>query len=667
MTPQPGADQSRHVGYAAAASQSPGANALAARRQFGLRSIRHKISLGMLLTTMTALLILGTAIIVYDLGDFRERTLLDLRTQADLLGQASAAALQFDDPEVAGQQLDLLRLRPQVLAAAIYRANGERFAHYTVDGIPTTVLPELQGSAAFLIEDDRLNLSRQITFEHEILGSIWLLAHYPYHERLWRQISIVFGVAVLALAVSMLISLWIQARVTRPVLQITELAHQVIEQRNFNLRAQSTTDDEIGYLVLAFNNMLSEIGRSSVAMEASNQRLSAEVQERIEAERALRDSELRHRVLVTTLTAVVWRANANGDFFVEQPAWDRYTGQSPDNHASQGWLAVVHDEDRPELARRWRLARETVSPFSTEMRLWHAASGDYRYVNLRAVPLQGADGRTLEWMGIIDDIHERVRSSEQIRQLNADLEQRVQARTAELENANQELEAFSYSVSHDLRAPLRSIDGFSQALLEDYIQVLDESGQDYLTRVRAAAQRMGGLIDDLLKLSRVSRVELDQGTLDLSAMAEEIVAGFKESDPQREVEVRITSGLSGYGDARLLRVALENLLNNAWKYTGKRDPARIEFGMRDYQGTPSYFIQDNGAGFDMAYVDHLFGAFQRLHDARDYPGTGVGLATVQRIIRRHGGRIWAEAEVGKGAVFYFTLSPPREAAPGETS
>jgi PAS domain S-box-containing protein len=637
------------------------------KKRFGRRSIRYKLSLAILLTTMTALLVSGISIIFYDLGDYRERTFEDLRTQADLIGQASAAALQFEDPAVAEQTLALLRLRPQIRAAAIYTPDGGQFARYLSLDTPSSLLTQLPADRATRIKDGMLSLSQPIRFDNELLGTIQLISAYRFQERLLRDIGIVLGVAVLALAIAMLISHWIQARITRPVLRVTELAHSVIQQRNYSLRMTDITDDEIGYLMEVFNALLSEIGRRTEAMETSNQQLENEVKERSAAEKALRSSELRHRTLVTELTAVVWQADANGDFNADQPAWDAYTGQTPNEHRGLGWINALHQEDRAELALRWQQACELARPFAGEMRLWHAANGDYRHVNLRAVPLKGADGRTLEWIGIVDDVHERVQSSEEIRQLNSRLEQRVEERTAELANANQELEAFSYSVSHDLRAPLRSIDGFSMALLEDYDQVLDDTGRDYLNRVRGAAQRMGTLIDDLLKLSRVSRAEIDRQPLNLSDIAQDIVTELHESDPQREIDITIADGLGAYGDARLLRVVLDNLLNNAWKYTGKTAAARIEFGIRDYEGTPSFFIQDNGAGFDMAYAGRLFSAFQRLHDARDYPGTGVGLATVQRIIRRHGGQIWAQADIGKGAVFYFTLPQTQEIAEGDTT
>jgi signal transduction histidine kinase len=236
-----------------------------------------------------------------------------------------------------------------------------------------------------------------------------------------------------------------------------------------------------------------------------------------------------------------------------------------------------------------------------------------------------------------------------------ELEQRVIDRTAQLEEANKELEAFSYSVSHDLRGPLRGIDGFSQALLEDYAEALDAEGQGYLRRVRAATQRMAQLIDDLLMLSRLSRETVRVEAVDLSALARAIVAELKDTDPERRVDVRVAENMCAKGDARLLRVVLENLLRNAWKFTGKHERAKIEFGTTQSNGKPVYFVRDDGAGFDAAYMDKLFGPFQRLHGASEFEGTGIGLATVQRIIHRHGGRVWAEAAVEQGATFLFTL------------
>jgi light-regulated signal transduction histidine kinase (bacteriophytochrome) len=249
------------------------------------------------------------------------------------------------------------------------------------------------------------------------------------------------------------------------------------------------------------------------------------------------------------------------------------------------------------------------------------------------------------------------------KELNLTLEQRIKARTKQLETANKELESFSYSVSHDLRAPLRSMDGFSVALLEDYADKLDDQGKDYLHRVREASKRMAQLIEGILVLSRTTRGEMSRVTVNLSALAKTITADLHKLQPERRVECMIAPDLVVNGDAQLMRTAMENLLGNAWKFTTHCDYARIELGVLPPSGVEessqignhTYFVRDNGAGFDMTYADKLFGVFQRLHKESEYPGTGIGLATVARIIQRHGGRIWAEAKVDEGATFYFTL------------
>jgi light-regulated signal transduction histidine kinase (bacteriophytochrome) len=232
----------------------------------------------------------------------------------------------------------------------------------------------------------------------------------------------------------------------------------------------------------------------------------------------------------------------------------------------------------------------------------------------------------------------------------------LQRWAAELKEANKELDAFSYTVSHDLRAPLSSIDGFSQALLDDYAATLDARGQDYLQRICEATQRMADLIDALLDLSHVTEGELVREAVDVSALARAMATDLQHCEPTRQAEFVIADGLVAHGDARWLGIVLENLFSNAWKFTAKQPRARIEFGsLPQRESSLVFFVRDNGVGFDMASADKLFRAFQRLHGRTEYPGTGVGLATVQRIIQRHGGRIWAEGAIGQGATFYFTL------------
>ena len=269
------------------------------------------------------------------------------------------------------------------------------------------------------------------------------------------------------------------------------------------------------------------------------------------------------------------------------------------------------------------------------------------------------------------EVAERSRAEQEILRLNTELEGRVRERTAQLEAANHELEAFCFSVSHDLRAPLRAIDGFSQALLEDFPTDVPEEAQRYLSRIRASTQRMGQLIEDLLNLSRVSRGTLERSEVDVSELARQIVAVHRQHEPGRSVDISVWDGMNAQADHRLLRAALENLIGNAWKFSAKAEHPRIEIGVLRDGRHQVFFVRDNGAGFNMAYVDKLFSPFQRLHSASEFAGTGIGLATVQRIVFRHGGRIWADGKVGLGAAFYFTLntedSPAHIAGPADSS
>jgi len=306
------------------------------------------------------------------------------------------------------------------------------------------------------------------------------------------------------------------------------------------------------------------------------------------------------------------------------------------------------------LAVSLSFRKVTLQPIHALAEVARAISQDRNYA-VRApaggVPLELGD-LVGAFNGMLVQIEQRDR---ELRDARDELEHRVELRTAELAAANKELESFSYSVSHDLRAPLRSIDGFSLALLQDYGDSLGADARDYFGRIRAATRRMGLLIDDLLNLARVTRCEIRHERVNLTDIARAVEADLRKADSSRAVECHIQEGVEAEGDVHLLRVVLDNLLSNAWKYTSRHPSACIEFGQMNSNGDRIYYVKDDGAGFDPAYAGKLFGAFQRLHGASEFPGTGVGLATVHRILLRHGGRIWAESEVEKGATFYFTV------------
>ncbi|MFA6411636.1 MAG: PAS domain S-box protein [Syntrophales bacterium] len=381
-----------------------------------------------------------------------------------------------------------------------------------------------------------------------------------------------------------------------------------------------------------------------------------DITERKQAEEALRESEKKYRDLFENALEGIYQATPEGRFVSANPAIARMFGYDSADELIAGVNDIksqiyINPEDRTELLRRIA-ANGFLSSYELQYRR-KDGSAIWLSLNIRAV--KDETGKLVCLEGTAVDITERKRAEEEILKLNEELEQRVTERTVRLEGANKEIEAFSYSVSHDLRAPLRSIDGFSQALLEEYQEKLDETGKNYLERVRKAAQRMGWLIDDLLKLSRVGRSELQCEAVDLSDMVRAILQTTQQNSPDRTVDITVQDGIIAQGDHYMLQIALRNLLDNAWKFTGKEARPRIEFGSAVKDGKTLYYVRDNGAGFDMAYVDKLFGAFQRLHTTEEFAGTGIGLATVQRIISRHGGRVWAEGETGKGATFYFTL------------
>jgi len=473
-------------------------------------SVRQKLLAVVLLTTLTALLVAIAVMVGFDLRNYRQSLISDMTTQADLLGRTTAPALTFDDPRVAQENLELLRYRPQIRAAAIYNARGKMFASYSnKDSGEFPKLPEADGTR---VEGNELVLFKRVVGNREILGTVYLRADYELYDRLVGYLGIAAVVAAIAMLVAYVLSRQLQHIVTSPLLAIAEVAREVTEKRAFSLRAPKLSKDEIGMLAESFNTMLAEIERATRDLQASNEVLGREIAE--------------------------------------------------------------HNRAEQEILR-----------------------------------------------------------------LNTELEQRVKERTAQLEFTNGELEAFCYSVSHDLRAPLRAIDGFSQALLEDFPKDVPEEAQRYLSRIRSSTQRMGQLIEDLLNLSRVSRGGLERRDADVTELARQVVSELQNREPQRKVDISIWDGMRANADSRLLRA----------------DKPRIEIGSLSDDGRAVFYVRDNGAGFDMAYANKLFGAFQRLHSGNEYQGTGIGLATVQRIVHRHGGRIWADAKPGKGAAFYFTL------------
>lgn len=383
--------------------------------------------------------------------------------------------------------------------------------------------------------------------------------------------------------------------------------------------------------------------------------LEKEIKNKEKVEKALRDNEARFRQLVSGIQDYgIFRLDPQGIVVTWNEGAERIQGFTAEEITGRHFSNFYPPEDieRGKPQRELEVAR-TEGRFEEEA--WRLRKDGSRFwANVIVTPILGEQGDVLGFSKVVRDLTERMRAEEELNRTTEELREQ----TRQLQAVNRELEAFSYSVSHDLRSPLRSMDGYSQALLEDYGDRLDAEGRHYLERIRLGSQRMAQLIDDLLNLAQVTRIELQPAEVDLSAMASDIAEELRELEPGREVNFEIHPGLKTAGDSRLLRILMLNLLGNAWKFTRDRKPAVIEFGSRTEKGRTVYFVKDNGVGFDMAYADKLFGAFHRLHGA-EFPGTGIGLATVQRVLARHGGTIRAESMPGQGAVFSFEIDPDR--------
>lgn len=380
-----------------------------------------------------------------------------------------------------------------------------------------------------------------------------------------------------------------------------------------------------------------------------------DITNRKEAEVALRKSEERYRSLIETTNDWIWEIDENFHFTYSSLKIQTILGYELNNVLGKSILDLIPQNQREEVENEFTELAVRQEPFVGVEHSFEDSDGNIAIFETSGIPLFNNNGIFQGYRGIAKDITERKKTDRQIARMNDELENKVIERTKMLRIANKELEAFSYSVSHDLRAPLRSIDGFSQALIEDYGDSLDSTATNYLSRVRSAAQRMSTLIDDLIKLAKVSRIELAKKPINLSDIAQSITKSLQEVDPERNAEFDIQPHLHVIADENLMKVVLQNLLENAWKFTSKEETTCIEIGSKSIDNEIVYHVRDNGAGFDMNYAKKLFTPFQRLHKEAEFPGTGIGLSTVQRIIHRHMGKIWAEGEPGEGAVFYFTL------------
>jgi PAS domain S-box-containing protein len=429
------------------------------------------------------------------------------------------------------------------------------------------------------------------------------------------------------------------------------LAGEVVTCQDDRLRRNDGSEICLSWEVVPWHDSNGAVGGIFI--------FSEDITWRKEAEEALRTSQARYRDIVENQTEFVDRYLPGGILTFVNNSLAKLTGYQPEELLGKSFYPFLHDDDRAQvIAAIEALTRD--NPFVVVENRVQLPDG-LHWHQWKHCAITDEQGNIIEYQATGRDVTERkqmqdilIAHQNELRTANELLEQRVRERTADLEAAIRAQESFSYSVSHDLRAPLRHINSFSAMVIEDFGEEVPPAAREYLDRICSASSRMGALIDHLLELSRVTRAEIDPGLVDLSELASSTLRMFVETEPHREADLVVEPGITVMGDQALLRQLLENLLGNAWKYTSQKGEARIEFGKAMVSGQETYYVKDNGAGFDMTYLSKLFKAFERLHGA-EFDGIGIGLATAQRIIQRHGGSIWAEGVVDKGATFYFTL------------
>jgi PAS domain S-box-containing protein len=556
----------------------------------------------------------------------------------------------FQDPLRAGEILATLRANPQIVRAEILLRDGHSLAVYRSRSAHPVAVTALRHVGVYVNHD-----SAELVQGLQDGATLRLVMSLDDLKHEIRRFVLTFAAGILALVAALTLGLRaaLQRFLVRPITTLAQTAEQVRIRADYQQRVSAAGDDEVALLGRNFNAMMAVIQERDADLQRSNLFQQAILE------------NVAYGIVSTTPDGLISSCNR---------AAERMFGYAVSEAIGKEVAFFWHD--RAEIAQRARqlsdeLGQVVAEGFEVfvarplrhlpEEREWTIIRKDGSRVAilLSVTAIRDDEAEITGYVGLMYDLTERKRAESEIHRLNAELERRVVERTAQLEFANNELQAFCYSVSHDLRAPLRHIDGFVQMLLSTCRDGLDENGLHYLDVIHVSVRRMAELIDDLLNFSRTSRAEMRHRDLDMNKVLDEVLRPLKDSCGDRKIEWVVGNLPSVSGDSSLMKQVWANLVENAVKYTRKRDAARIEISSRDENDESIFIVEDNGVGFDMRYAHKLFGVFQRLHTEDQFEGTGIGLATVQRIIQRHGGRVWAEAELDKGARFYFSLPKAR--------
>ena len=607
--------------------------------------IQRKLALAILGTTGIALIAACATFIFYETAAFRTSLVSKMTALADVVAANSNFALNSEDEQETAELLSTLKADPEIVAGFLFTNDAKLLASYVRPGTARKI-PSRPEDAGGRFEGDRLVLFRPVLLEDGTrVGTICLQATLTEaNARLANYVSISLAVLAGALLLAVVLSTGLQRAISRPILALAGMAQRIGEKRDYSARAEKLGDDEIGMLTDGFNEMLEVIQERDNALRAANEEL--------------RTSHERFQIVARATNDAVWDWDLATNARWWNEGYESLFGYTPEetDPGIDSWIKFIHPDDVARVTHGIHKVIDDGRDAWWDEYRFRRKDREYAVIFDRGHVTRDANGKPLRMIGAMQDITERREAEEKIRQLNASLEERVRERTSQLEAAVKELDAFSYSVSHDLRAPLRAVDGFSRIVIAEYSERLDDNGRRMLGVLRSETQRMGRLIDDLLAFSRLGRQRIERAPIDMRALAQEVFDEMAATEPERKLQLDLHPIPPAHGAEAMIRQVWANLIGNAVKFTKEREIAVIEIGVRESGGGEiAYFVKDNGAGFDMRFAGKLFGVFQRLHSQQEFHGTGVGLALVQRIVQRHGGRIWADAEVGRGATFFFTL------------
>jgi PAS domain S-box-containing protein len=594
--------------------------------------IRQKLMLIVMATTTVAMLLAAIGIIGADTLLFRRNLQRDLSALAQIIGDNSTAALAFNDPRSAAETLAALRARPHVAAGCIYRPDGSMLANYVRPDAAGAGCPSIEGQGELKFTSGGLTVAHPILLSGRRIGTLVMLYDLgEISERTQLYGATVFGVLVASSLIAFLLSSKLRAVIATPIAQLVRATTAVSETNDYSIRAQKHSADELGVLVDRFNEMLAGI-------QSRDQNLRTALHEREEALGDAEKARERFRFMAESMPQKIFTATPKGevDYFNQQ--WTEFTGLPFEQIKNWGWTQFVHPDDLEANLRDWRHSIETGEPFHYQHR-FRRADGGYRWHLTRAHAMRDAQGAISMWIGSNTDIHEQKEKEEELRLANEDLQQ------------------FAYSASHDLQEPIRNVAVYSEIVAQRYHSQLDADGQQFLGFLKEGGRRMATLINDLLAYTRAGVLEYRVETLDSTAVFERSLSGLAEAI--RESGAAVTHG--PLPEVQMSEVHLQqvfqNLIGNALKYRTD-DPPRIHVSATRLGAGWRFSVEDNGIGIDPQYKEKIFGVFKRLHRDQKYGGTGIGLAICQRVVERHGGRIWVESEPGKGSTFYFTVPEP---------